>query len=72
MYDLSPYHKCGTLQGLNGIQEEQRLLNGSETFRECGKLLPDRVRYLNKSVDMSHMLSRADLEIELDPTVIKV
>ena len=48
------------------------MLNGSETMRNCGKLLPDRVKHLNKSVDMGSMLSRADLDIDMDPTIIKV
>jgi hypothetical protein len=41
-------------------------------MRDCGRLLPDRVGHLNKSVDMGSMLSRADMDIDMDPTVIKV
>lgn len=54
------------------LQYESRLLDGSNSFHEYGNLLPDRVRNLNKSVDMTCMLSRADLDIDMDPTAMKV
>ena len=57
---------------LQNRQFESYILNGSESIRDTAKILPDRVRHLNKSVDMSNMLSRKDANKELDPTVVKV